>query len=199
MWTILRMGHERQTAACDATSLADRATHDDWCYNDTTMSRAFVKDSEGDAELPEIPVSEHANHVTPSGLAALRERLAAAQATRDRLKEDAEATASAELVYAERELRWLEARIATAQLVDIERQPRDRVAFGASIDVANSDGVEATWRIVGEDEADAEHGWVSWVSPLAQALLGARVGEEVVWHRPIGDTRIEVLAIRYDG
>ena len=177
----------------------ERAAQHDWCYNDITMSRAFVKDSEGEEELPEIPVSEHANHVTPSGLAALRNRLAAAHAARDRLRQDAEATETAELGYIERELRWLEARVATAMLVDLEHQPSDRVAFGATVDVAASDGTEATWRIVGEDEADVEHGWVSWVSPLAQALLGARVGEEVVWHRPIGDMRVEVLAIRYEG
>ncbi|MGH8172497.1 MAG: GreA/GreB family elongation factor [Rhodanobacteraceae bacterium] len=163
------------------------------------MSRAFVKESDGDAELPEIPVSAHANHVTPSGLVALRARLAAAQETRQRLEQDSDATGSAELAYVEREARWLEGRIATAMPVDLAHQPRDRVAFGASVDVADADGVEATWRIVGEDEADAEHGWVSWVSPLAQALLGAAVGEEVIWHRPIGDTRIEVLAIRYEG
>jgi len=163
------------------------------------MSRAFVKDSDGDAEVPEIPVSEHANHVTPRGLAQLRERLDAAQRKRAQLKgADETVDTDAELRYLERDLRWLESRIASAMVVDLARQPQDRVAFGAAVDVADTQGVESTYRIVGEDEVDAEQGWVSWVSPLAQALLGARVGEEVVWHRPIGDARIEVLAIRYE-
>lgn len=163
------------------------------------MSRAFVKDSDGDAEVPEIPVSEHANHVTPRGLASLRERLDAAQRKRAQLKgADETVDTDAELRYLERDLRWLESRIAGAMVVDLARQPHDRVAFGAAVDVADTQGGESTYRIVGEDEADAEQGWVSWVSPLAQALLGARVGEDVVWHRPIGDTRIEVLAIRYE-
>lgn len=163
------------------------------------MSRAFVKDSDGDAELPEIPVSEHANHVTPRGLERLRERLDAAQRERAELKgADETVDVSAQLRYLEREIRWLEGRIASAMMVDLARQPGDRVAFAATVDVADADGVEATYRIVGEDEADAEQGWVSWVSPLAHALIGARVGDEVVWHRPIGDTRIEVLAIRYE-
>jgi len=163
------------------------------------MSRAFVKDSDGDAELPEIPVSEHANHVTPRGLALLRQRLDAAQRKRAQLKSaDETVDADAELRYLERDVRWLESRIAGAMVVDLARQPHDRVAFGAAVDVGDRQGAESTYRIVGEDEADAEQGWVSWVSPLAQALLGARVGEEVVWHRPIGDTRIEVLAIRYE-
>ena len=163
------------------------------------MSRAFVKDSDGDEELPDIPVSGHANHVTPRGLASLRERLEAARDKQTRLRAaDETVDTAAELRYLEREIRWLEMRIASAMVVDLAQQPHDRVAFGATVGVAGADGVEATYRIVGEDEADAEQGCVSWVSPLAHALLGARVGDEVLWQRPIGDTRIEVLAIRYE-
>jgi transcription elongation GreA/GreB family factor len=163
------------------------------------MSRAFVKESDREDELPEIPLSEHPNHVTPRGLALLRARLDAALAERADLREDdGDVAAAARRRSLEREIRWLEARVAGAHVVDPARQPRDRVAFGATVDVADADGVEATYRIVGEDEAAAERGDVSWVSPLAQALLGARVGDEVLWRRPRGDLRIEVLAIRYD-
>ena len=164
------------------------------------MSRAFVKDTDdnaGDA-LPDIPISEHPNYVTPRGLARLRARLDAAQARRDELKAGEPALAQqGELAALERELRWLKARVASAIEIDLAQQPRDRVAFGASVTVDSEEDGERTYRIVGEDEADAEHGLVSYVSPLARALIGARVGEEVVWRRPAGDWVVEVVAIDY--
>ncbi|WP_257389541.1 GreA/GreB family elongation factor, partial [Tahibacter caeni] len=95
-----------------------------------------------------------------------------------------------------REIRWLEARIAAAIVVD-PQQPSDRVAFGARVDVVDEHGNASSYRIVGEDEADAEHGSVSWVSPLARAVIGAKVGDEVLWRRPAGDLRLEIVAIRY--
>ena len=163
------------------------------------MSGAFVKESDGDTpeELPELPLSEHRNYVTPRGLAQLRTRLAVAQ---ERAREAAGDAIGAmpERRHAERDIRWLQARIASAVPVDPSTHPRDRVAFGASVEVADPHGVSHVYRIVGEDEADPEHGLVSWVSPLARALNGAQVGEEVLWHRPIGDVPIEVTAIGYD-
>jgi transcription elongation factor GreB len=164
------------------------------------MNRAFVKDYEGDADdaLPEMPLSDNPNYVTPHGATLLRTRLVAAQARRDTLKaaEDGTLAQERELSSLERELRWLSARVANAIEVDISKQPHDRVAFGAMVTVDSEDG-EHRWQIVGEDEADVEHGLVSYVSPLAQALLGARVGDEVRWHRPAGDMTIEVVKIEY--
>jgi len=164
------------------------------------MSRAFVKDNDGDAQdaLPELPISTHPNYVTPRGLAMLRERLAAVLGRRDALKmneQDALAQRN-ELAALERDLRYLNARVASAIEVDLSRQPHDRVAFGATVTVDSDEG-ERRWQIVGEDEADAEHGLVSYVSPLATALLGARVGDEVRWQRPAGDMTIEVVRIDY--
>lgn len=166
------------------------------------MSRAFVKDHDGDAQdaLPDLPLSEHPNHVTPSGIARLRERLAATHARRDALKSgennNLDLDQQRELASLERELRWLNTRVASAIEMDLAKQPRDRVAFGAIVTVDSDEG-ERRWQIVGEDEADAEHGLVSYVSPLAKALLGARVGDEVRWERPAGDVTIEVVAIDY--
>jgi transcription elongation factor GreB len=164
------------------------------------MSRAFVKDHEDDADdaLPELPISDNPNYVTPHGIALLRARLATAHARHDALKvtEDDALAEQRELSSLERELRWLNARVANAIEVDLSRQPHDRVTFGAIVTVEGEDG-EHRWQIVGEDEADVEHGLVSYVSPLAQALLGARVGDEVRWHRPAGDMTIEVAKIEY--
>ncbi|QAU23189.1 transcription elongation factor GreAB [Dyella sp. M7H15-1] len=164
------------------------------------MSRAFVKDNDGDAQdaLPDLPLSEHPNYVTPHGNAKLRERLTATRARRDMLKlgENNTLDQQRELASLERELRWLNTRVASAIEMDVAKQPRDRVAFGAIVTVDSTEG-ERRWQIVGEDEADAEHGLVSYVSPLARALLGARVGDEVNWQRPVGDMTIEVVAIDY--
>ncbi|MBE1160500.1 GreA/GreB family elongation factor [Dyella acidiphila] len=164
------------------------------------MNRAFVKDDDGNAQdaLPELPVSEHPNYVTPRGIHQLRERVAVTQMRLDALKasDDPALDEQRERSALERELRWLNARVAGAIETDPAKQPHDRVAFGAIVTVESAEGAQR-WQIVGEDEADAEHGLVSYVSPLAQALLGARVGDEVRWARPAGDITIEVLRIDY--
>jgi len=165
------------------------------------MSRAFVKESDTPAgsELPDRPISPHTNYVTPAGLAQLRARLDQARERKQALEAGGEDMESAEDLRAlKRDLRWLEARVGSARVVDPANQPRDRVAFGATVEVADDQG-ERNYRIVGEDEADAERGWVSYVSPLAKALLGAHVGDEVEWRRPAGDLRVEILDIRYEG
>ncbi|WP_031373432.1 MULTISPECIES: GreA/GreB family elongation factor [Lysobacter] len=163
------------------------------------MSRAFVKEGDGDenaGDLPELPISEHPNYVTPRGMALLRTRLDDAGR---RLGEiDANAVgARLEAAHIERELRWLQARILGAITIAPERQPSELIAFGARVEAVDDDGREYRYRIVGEDEADPELGLISWVSPLARALHGARVGDSVVWKRPAGDLAIEVLAIDY--
>ena len=164
------------------------------------MSRAFVKEDadSGAGEITDLPQSSHPNYVTPRGLAQLKERFAAAQARRRALLE-AGAGGGNELALANvaRDLRYIEARLERAIPVDPASQPHDEVAFGATVRVADDKGAEREFAIVGEDEADAEHGSVSWVSPLAKALIGAAVGDDIVWRRPAGDIALKVLAIRY--
>jgi transcription elongation GreA/GreB family factor len=164
------------------------------------MSRAFVKEDtdNGAGEIADLPQSSHPNYVTPRGLAQLKERFAAAQARRRALLEVGEGGGN-ELALANvaRDLRYLEARLERAIPVDPASQPHDEVAFGATVRVADDKGAEREFAIVGEDEADVEHGSVSWVSPLAKALIGAAVGDEIVWRRPAGDIALEVLAISY--
>lgn len=159
------------------------------------MSRAFVKESDQVDPLPEIPLSAHPNRTTAAGLSHQQQRLRELRAhAQDVASLDDPAAAQA----IARELRWLEARIAGAIVVDPAAQPPDRVAFGAWVDLVDENGRRSRYRIVGEDEADAEQGRVSWLSPLAQAVLGARVGDEVTWRRPAGDLRLEIVGIRYD-
>jgi len=166
------------------------------------MSRAFVKEQEGDAiveDLPERPQSPHPNYVTPAGLAKLEaQRAALIEQRKVLLKESEEDIAKAEMLrHVERDLRYLDGRIERAILVDLAHQPQNEVAFGASVSVVDEDGQRHAFRIVGEDEADASVGRVSWVSPLARALMGAEVGGVVTWERPAGDRVLRVTSIKY--
>ena len=153
------------------------------------MSRAFVKedDTGGIEPLPERPVSPHPNLVTPHGLAdidahlaELQERHAAALQAEDR----------AALGAIARELRYWSARRASAQVVKAPDAPAE-VAFGTTVTIERDDGRRQTWRIVGEDEADPAQGTLSYVSPVARALLGKRVGDVV----RAGNSDAEVVGI----
>jgi transcription elongation factor GreB len=165
------------------------------------MSRAFVSETDTDAAaeiLPELPQSPHPNYVTRRGLRLLEEKLAAAQAELRRLEAAPDDPAKdLRLAHLQRDIRYLEARIERAIPVSAARQPKDEIAFGAVVDVRDPAGAHHRFAIVGEDEADAEHGRVSWVSPLARALIGAGVGDVVLWRRPAGEVELEIEAINY--
>ena len=166
------------------------------------MSRAFVNEDEqskASAELPERPLSSHPNFVTPTGLAELKRRAESLAAERSELNcEDSELTREATRSRIDRNLRYLTARIEAAIPVDPALQPRDEVAFGATVRVFDPEGQERVFTIVGEDEADIASGKVSWVSPLARALVGASVDDTVTWKRPSGDTDLEIASIDYE-
>lgn len=163
------------------------------------MSRAFVKEPDGDefaGELPDLPLSPHPNYVTPAGLAQLKERLAASRAERAAIAADDTAFAAGPaLARLGREMRYLAARIDSAKPVDPAGQPADRVAFGAIVGVVDEDGDRRAFQIVGEDEADPPRGKISWISPLARALSDARVGDLITWRRPSGDVELEIVSI----
>ena len=99
--------------------------------------------------------------------------------------------------YVDRDLRYFTRRFETAILVDPRRQPRRMVKFGATVNVDEQSGARRTFTIVGEDEADLKAGKISYVSPLAEALLEARVGATVLWRRPAGNREITITAIDY--
>ncbi|MDP3341160.1 GreA/GreB family elongation factor [Frigidibacter sp.] len=163
------------------------------------MSRAFVREDAPDAtpQLPDLPASPHPNHVTPAGLAQLHARLAEAQEELARLRARPERLDKLPEATAERDIRYLSARIASAIPFDPGSQPQDRVAFGAEVTVQDEEGRTTIYAIVGEDEADAAHRQIAPHSPLAQALIGAEVGDLVDWPRPAGAVTLEIVAIRY--
>ena len=95
----------------------------------------------------------------------------------------------------ERDIAYYADRIKQAVRVDPESQSTDKVHFGARVDVEDDEGERSTFVIVGEDEADAAQGAISWVSPLAKALMNAEVGDVVLWQRPKGNKELTVIAI----
>lgn len=166
------------------------------------MSRAFVKESDDDlsaGELPERPTSAHANYVTPHGLESLQTRLRALTEAHEHYKAlvDDDPAARQKMREIERDQRYVSAQIDRAVLVDPTRQPHDEVHFGAAVKLLDGDGAERTFTIVGEDEADVSAGRISWASPLARALMGAKVGDTVKWVRPAGESEVEILSISY--
>lgn len=166
------------------------------------MSRAFVKESDedSDGDLPERPVPTHANYVTPRGLAQLQARVrdlgARCEVLRPNSSDDTEARRN--LRELERDLRYFNAQLERAELVQAAAHD-ETVHFGARVTLSMDDGSEQRVHIVGDDEADAAAGDISWASPLARALIGARAGDVVTWRRPAGEAQIEILDVRYGG
>ncbi|HEY3695702.1 transcription elongation factor GreA [Phenylobacterium sp.] len=158
------------------------------------MSVAFTREEDSEAaaaDLPDRPISPHPNLVTPEGLAQLDAALATARAAYSAAQ--AEGGVSVDrtaMARATRDLRYYGARRASAQLRAPPARP-DRVAFGCTVTFEREDGRTQSFRIVGEDESEPAAGSVSYISPLAQALLGKAVGDEAV----VAGRTVEIVAI----
>ncbi|MDP4033295.1 MAG: GreA/GreB family elongation factor [Pseudorhodobacter sp.] len=162
------------------------------------MSRAFVKEDGNDLEpLPDLPISPHPNYVTQRGFAALQSRLAEAQISLTALRARTERLDKLPEAAAERDIRYLEARLRSAIVVAPDNHPANAVAFGAHVTVAGVDGLTRIYQITGEDEANAALGRIAPHSPLARALIGAEPGDVVTWRKPTGQEDIEIISIRY--
>jgi transcription elongation GreA/GreB family factor len=140
------------------------------------MSRAFVKESDRDpGELPERALSPHPNLVTARGLAALEARV---RELEDRRRAARAANDTAALAAIARDLRYFQARRDSARLVSPPSAP-EAVRFGVLVRLERADGTQLAYRIVGEDEANPAAGLISYVSPLAKAMLGLTAGDEI--------------------
>jgi transcription elongation GreA/GreB family factor len=154
------------------------------------MSRAFDREHDGSdipEDFPERPVSPHPNFVTTRGLEQIESRLKALEGQRAAAK-DAEDTAT--LPRIERDLRYWQQRKASARVVTPESNP-ERVRFGVCVALLEGDGTQRSFTLVGEDEADPAVGLISYISPLAQALLGKEVGDEIA----LSGRRAEILRL----
>jgi transcription elongation GreA/GreB family factor len=153
------------------------------------MSRAFVKDAEDreGEELPDRLISPHPNLVTAEGLAQIEAEVA--RCTRE-FAEAQSAGDRAAAGVAARDLRYWTARRASAEVI-VPPTDATEVHFGSTVTFVREDGRKQTFRIVGEDEADPAKGTLSYVSPLARALMGKAVGEVAV----VANGEVEVVAI----
>jgi transcription elongation GreA/GreB family factor len=153
------------------------------------MSSAFVKEPDGQDvfdDLPDRPLSPHPNLVSASGLAAIEAEVARLQAAIPQAGDDREVRARLG-----RDLRYWQHRLSSAELMHAPPDT-ETVHFGSTVTILRGDETKRTYTIVGEDEADPAKGKISYVSPLARALLGKPVGEVVT----AGQGEAEIVAIR---
>jgi transcription elongation GreA/GreB family factor len=159
------------------------------------MSVAFTREEDYEAQaadLPDRPISSHPNLVTASGLAAIEAELAAARAAyADAQAQGGISDDRTAMARATRDLRYWSARRAGAQLTQPDAGP-GLVQFGRTVEFEREDGRRQAFRIVGEDEADPAKGSVSYVSPLARALLGKTIGDTAL----VNGAEVEVVAVR---
>ena len=182
------------------------------------MNKAFVReaddaDDEDDAPgLPPLPAGTR-NHLTPQGWRRLREELMTlldverpkvvevvswAAKNGDRSENGDYLYGKKRLREIDRRIRFLTRRLDIAEIADPSaHHGSDQIYFGATVTYANAAGEERTVTIKGIDEADSLQGEVSWISPIARALLKAREGDEVQLVSPGGVERIEIVAVRY--
>ena len=164
------------------------------------MSRAFIKESDGENEgdeLPPRPPRVQPCYMTRNGVNALQRELAAlAQSTRVIAPE---ACLSTQAATKRDKLRMREIVRILGEVTPVEAGPRggDTIRIGATVTLRADDGKLHTCTIVGEDEVDARHGFISWVSPLGRQLIGRTVGERVEWARPVGTLEVEITGLEY--
>jgi transcription elongation factor GreB len=158
-------------------------------------------------------MAERPNYITPGGYRKLREEYEALFAVeRPRLVEtiawaaaNGDRSENGDYIYGRKRLReidrridWLSRRMSKASVVDPARQEdRGRVWFGATVTLADEEDVRRTITLVGEDEADASSGLVSWNAPIARAVRGARIGDLRLVQLPSGEKELEILEISY--
>ena len=180
------------------------------------MSKAFTKESDADDEeplsQPQLPAGAK-NYMTPRGYALLKaefdhllkverpqmvETVSWAASNGDRSENGDYIYGKKRLREIDRRLRYLTKRLDDPIVVDpVTQQGLEQVFFGATVTVGEEDGSEHTYQIVGMDEADPAAGRISWVSPLARALVKARAGDVVRLQSPSGLREIDVLEVRY--
>ena len=165
------------------------------------MSRAFVKENDlehAGIDIPERPLSDEPNYVTPRGLGLLNQTIDNLEKERETLiaKKD-DSMVKQKIAVIERDMRYFAARIESAILTNPQKEDTSHVLFGAKVTVEDGEGKLLTFEIVGEDEANIHEGRVSYLSPLAEALIGSAVGDEVVWEKPMGDSYLTIQKINY--
>jgi transcription elongation factor GreB len=194
-------------------------------HGDSAMSKAFTKETDNDDEQDDVAAEESAhaqlagvkNYITPSGLQRLRDELrflltrerravtqvvAWAASNGDRSENADYQYGKRRLRQIDRRIRFLTKRIDAAEVVDPEAPRAGRAAthvfFGATVRYVNAAGAERLVRIVGLDELDLDRNYISWMSPLARALMKSGPGDSVALHAPGGTEQLDILEVRYE-
>lgn len=170
------------------------------------MSRAFVRESDV-PQLPELPPQVSPlppgakNYLTAGGAKRLQEelqRLLGEERPHLSGSPADDIDAKRELQVLDQRIRYLQQSLRTAEVVSPPPGPADTVRFGATVTTREKNGAETRYRIVGVDETDLERNWVSWLSPIARALMNAKLGERVQFKAPRGARELEIAAIEYE-
>ena len=160
------------------------------------MSKAFTResdDSDGDDLLsrrPQLPPGTR-NYVTRQGAAKLQQRLETLLA-----KKHTAQNSEADLKKLDTAIRNLKLRLDSFVMVEPPADP-EKIAVGAFVHVRRRNGEEDTYQIVGVDESDPEHGAISWISPLAKALLSKKAGDKISFRFPAGHDELQILKVWY--
>ena len=160
-----------------------------------------------------VPASGFKNYITPEGLKKIKaeyhqlfhverpklvETVSWAASNGDRSENGDYIYGKRRLREIDRRLKFLGRRLAAAVVVETNQQSPDKVLFGARVTVEDEDSKRMVYQIVGEDEIDVEKRKISWVSPIAKALMNAKLGDSVVVHRPNGEMELSIVKIEYD-
>lgn len=170
------------------------------------MSRAFVRESDV-PQLPELPPLASPlppgakNYLTPAGARRLREELTRLmEVDRPRLASAPtdDTDAKRELQILDQRIRYVQESLRTAEIVKNPPGPSDVVRFGTTVTVREAGGAETVYRIGGVDETDLDRNHVSWLSPLARALMNAKLGDRIAFKAPRGVRQLEIVDARYE-
>jgi transcription elongation factor GreB len=165
------------------------------------VSKAFTKedDLQESEDLPFRPALPPGarNYMTPGGAAHLQEQLASLEMKRHELIAVGDETRERELRRLETRVREISESLGTAEVVGVPETPNGSVCFGAFVVVRNPSGEETEYRIVGVDEVDYDRGWISWLSPLARALMHRHSGQRVPFQTPAGPREFTIVSVRY--
>lgn len=170
------------------------------------MSKAFTRESDDAPDGSALPRPASAlppgakNYLTSNGARRLREELNhLIQEERPRLRASADdGEAKRQLQLLDQRVYQLEQSLSSAVVVPLPAKRDGVVRFGASVTVRGRSGTEDNYRIVGVDEMDIDRGWVSWLSPIAKALLTARLGQRVRFKFPSGEEELEIIRVEYE-
>lgn len=181
------------------------------------MSKAFTKEQDDDLD-DEFEIEADApqgtkNYITPAGFARLHAEfdnlikvqrpetvkiISWAAALGDRSENADYLYGKKRLREIDKRIRFLTKRIGFAEVIDPAQQPHEKIYFGATVQVCDKAGEDHTYTIVGMDEVDLSRGHISWIAPLAKALLGKQEGESITVHTPLGAQELDIIEVHYE-